>query len=99
MYKILQINEDGFKQIIDVLQELKESIAIQNSKLEPKWMTGEEVLTYLNIGLRTLQNYRDKGLIGFTQICKKKILYKRLDVEELLNNNYNKSFKNKNYAK
>ena len=64
-----------------------------------EWLTTTELAEYLQVSLRTLQNYRDKGLIGFTQICKKKILYKRLDVEELLNNNYNKPFKNKNYAK
>jgi hypothetical protein len=60
-----------------------------------QWMDGKEVLNYLKISSRTLQNYRDKGLVGFSQIGTKKIQYSRESVEKLLQSNYVLPFKQK----
>lgn len=48
-----------------------------------KWMDNQDVCEVLNISKRTLQSYRENGLLAFSQI-QHKILYKPEDVESLL---------------
>ena len=51
------------------------------------FLTGKEVCERLYISPRTLQDYRDKGIIPYTQFAGK-ILYKVSDLERLLEENY-----------
>ena len=51
------------------------------------FLTGKEVCERLYISPRTLQDYRDKGVIPYTQFAGK-ILYKASDLERLLEENY-----------
>ena len=50
-------------------------------------LTGKEVCERLYISPRTLQDYRDKRVIPYTQFTGK-ILYKALDLEKILMMNY-----------
>ncbi|HEY1056453.1 MAG TPA: helix-turn-helix domain-containing protein, partial [Emticicia sp.] len=67
---------------------LKKMNAIQKAIEDVKppvvkdWLTGEEVIELLDISSRTLQNYRDRGILGFSAVGKK-LYYKRIDVEQL----------------
>ncbi|WP_337439978.1 helix-turn-helix domain-containing protein [Alistipes sp.] len=47
------------------------------------WLDNEEVCLLLNIQKRTLQRYRERGLLPCTQI-RHKVYYKTADVERLL---------------
>ncbi|MDO4722602.1 helix-turn-helix domain-containing protein [Porphyromonas circumdentaria] len=47
------------------------------------YLTGREVCERLFISPRTLQDYRDKGIIPYTQIAGK-ILYRLSDINQLL---------------
>ena len=51
------------------------------------FLTGKEVCDRLYISPRTLQDYRDKRIIHYTQFAGK-ILYKESDLERLLEDNY-----------
>ena len=51
------------------------------------YLTGREVCEHLFVSPRTLQDYRDKGVIPYTQIAGK-ILYKLSDINQLLQENY-----------
>ncbi|KGN71952.1 helix-turn-helix domain-containing protein [Porphyromonas sp. COT-108 OH1349] len=51
------------------------------------YLTGREVCERLFISPRTLQDYRDKGVIPYTQIAGK-ILYRLSDINRLLQENY-----------
>ena len=51
------------------------------------FLTGKEVCERLYISPRTLQDYRDKGIIPYTQIAGK-ILYRLSDINRLLQENY-----------
>ena len=51
------------------------------------FLTGKEVRERLYISPRTLQDYRDRRIIPYTQFAGK-ILYKVSDLERLLENNY-----------
>lgn len=48
-----------------------------------EWLHNGEVCQILNISKRTLQHYRDSGVLPFTQV-RSKCYYKRTDVQELL---------------
>lgn len=51
------------------------------------WMDNQEVCEVLHVSKRTLQVYRDKGLIPFTRI-KHKFFYKPEDISRFLESNY-----------
>ena len=51
------------------------------------FLTGKEVCERLYISPRTLQDYRDRKIIPYTQFTGK-ILYKASDLERLLEKNY-----------
>ena len=51
------------------------------------YLTGKEVCERLYISPRTLQDYRDRRIIPYTQFAGK-ILYKESDLERLLEENY-----------
>ena len=53
------------------------------------FLTGKEVCEQLYISPRTLQDYRDRKIIPYTQFAGK-ILYKVLDLERLLEKNFKK---------
>ncbi|WP_333616690.1 helix-turn-helix domain-containing protein [Bacteroides pyogenes] len=51
------------------------------------FLTGKDVCERLYISPRTLQDYRDRGIIPYTQFAGK-ILYKVSDLEKMLKDNY-----------
>lgn len=55
-------------------------------------MDNEEFLKFMGISKRTAQCWRDEGKISFSQVGNK-IYYKMADVDKLLAENYNKSFR------
>jgi len=54
-------------------------------------MTKHEVAELLQVTPRTLQSWRDKGILGYHKVGGT-ILYKESDVMEMLAKNYNKPF-------
>ncbi len=59
--------------------------------LNENWLDNEEFQSVLKISRRLAQDYRDKGLIGFSQIGGK-IYYRASDIEKLLNSHYMEPF-------
>ena len=57
-----------------------------------RFLSNHEVSKKLNVSLRTLQEWRDTGLIPFIQI-KGKIIYRQSDIDKLLQKNYFESSK------
>ncbi len=56
-----------------------------------EWLTSEEVCQMLKISKKTLQNYRDKGIIPFSKIANR-TYYKRADIENCLEESYSSVF-------
>ena len=52
-----------------------------------KWLDNQEVCEILRISKKTLQVYRDKGILPYSRI-KHKIFFKTEDVYRLLESNY-----------
>jgi excisionase family DNA binding protein len=68
----------------------------ENPQIEQpkKWLTSDDVCNLLIVSKRTLQTYRDNGILPFAQIGRK-IYYKASDIDEYLDQHYIKS----NYQK
>jgi len=58
-----------------------------------RFLSNHEVSKKLNVSLRTLQEWRDTGLIPFIQI-KGKIIYRQSDIDKLLQKHFLKVGKN-----
>lgn len=57
-----------------------------------RYLTDHQLSEKLNISNRTLQTYRNKGLLPYI-LLSGKFLYKKSDVEKLLEKNYLKAWK------
>ena len=58
-----------------------------------RFLSNHEVCKLLKVSDKTLQKYRDSGLIGYIQLDRK-ILYKESDLLRLLEDNYINPVKN-----
>lgn len=48
-----------------------------------KWLSNDDVCKLLQISLRTLQSYRDNGILSYSQIGRK-CYYRTSDIENLI---------------
>lgn len=76
----LEIVRDRFKLL---KEKLGEFCPMDNANSKEGWIENAQLAQALNVSLRTLQSYRERGAIGFSTIGRK-IYYKISDVEELL---------------
>ncbi|KGN80985.1 transcriptional regulator [Porphyromonas gingivalis SJD12] len=91
-HEIVNKETPEMKQLISGIQEVSKRIREIAQTHRPLfggeiYLTGREVCERLFISPRTLQDYRDKGIIPYTQIAGK-ILYKLSNLEKLLEENY-----------
>lgn len=80
-----------------LLENVKSKIEKTFSNYKPlfdgeRYLTDRQLSNRLNISRRTLQTYRDKGLLSYIPL-EGKILYKESDIENLLEKNYLKAWK------
>lgn len=95
--EILNNKSEDVISILSVLNESLESIETALKNRTPhlkgeKYLTNNDVSKLLNISTRSLQDWRDNGTIGYIQISGK-ILYRQSDILKLLENNYEKSWR------
>ena len=76
---------DGMKNEIIELLKLAENATRKYTSIfkEEKWLDNQEVCLMMNITKRTLQTYKDKGLLPYSKLNRKNY-YKRSDVQALL---------------
>lgn len=92
MAKDLNMESDEMQLVVSALRGVEKRIVEVAETHKPLFagelfLTGKEVCERLYISPRTLQDYRDKGIIPYTQFAGK-ILYKASDLERLLEMNY-----------
>ncbi len=83
---IVTIEEQTFKQVcrrFSGFVSQVERICKDNTRQSEKWLSGREVCALLGISIRSLQNYRDSGKLGYSQIGNK-LYYKSADIERLV---------------
>ena len=92
MAKDLNMESDEMQLVVSALRGVGKRIAEVAKTHKPLFtgelfLTGKEVCERLYISPRTLQDYRDRKVIPYTQIAGK-ILYKASDLERLLEKDY-----------
>lgn len=91
-YETINKETPEMKQLISGIREVSKRLREVAQTHRPffggeVYLTGREVCERLFICPRTLQDYRDKGIIPYTQIAGK-ILYRLSDINRLLQENY-----------
>lgn len=91
-YETINKETPEMKQLISGIQEVSRRIREIAQTHRPLfggeiYLTGREVCERLFISPRTLQDYRDRRIIPYTQFAGK-ILYKASDLEKMLEDNY-----------
>ncbi len=76
---------EGMKNELKALLELTENVMQKYTPIfrEEQWLDNQEVCLMMNITKRTLQTYKDKGLLPYSRLNRKNY-YKRSDVQALL---------------
>ncbi len=83
--EIIAIEKRTFEQMVQHLENFVKQVKTlcQNSHDSNKWMDNTEVCELLQISPRTLQSYRDKGVLSYSQIGRK-CYYRTTDIEQLI---------------
>ena len=86
--------EVGFIGQLDALLEGIERMDASHkaSPSNEQFLTDKEVSAWLKVSRRTLQDYRNNGMIAYYQLGGK-ILYKESDIERMLAANYREAFR------
>ena len=85
-FQIIQKEADRiFAKIASLEVSIKKQ---QNISSEDLFFDNQEFMQLMNISKRTAQQWRDNKIIGFSQVGNK-IYYRLIDIQKLLNENYN----------
>lgn len=88
--EIINIEADTFEAMMTRFEnfttKIEELCFEKRDRRLKKWLDNQDVCQILNISKRTLQAYRDNGLIQFSQ-TNNKIFYKPEDIEKMIVNN------------
>lgn len=88
------LTQEQFDTIINRIDDLKSEIKGNSKSINDDFVDNVDFIKLMNISKRTAQTWRDEGKIAFSQVGGK-IYYKMSDVQDLLQHNYNPSFKKK----
>jgi hypothetical protein len=92
MDKFIGIESAEFKELTGQIKQARQNVQDIRDKYRPalmdkRYLSGEEVMEYLHVSPRTLQNLRDSRIIGYTTVGGK-ILYPEEMIEQVLYQNY-----------
>ena len=79
-----------FNELISKIKTMENEIDLMkesNLSCVDKWMNGEAVMKKLGVSKRTLQTYRDTGILKYSAVGSK-FYYSIRDIEELMAKNY-----------
>ena len=87
------ISNDEFKQLLNKIDKLESKIdkLSKQNPLDETWLDIQDVCLLLKVSKRSLQNYRDKGILSYSQHGSK-IYYKASDIQKHLEDNYKPAF-------
>lgn len=87
--QIVSITVDAYKEILEHLEKINKRFdnISKPLTLAESWIDVSDTCIALNISKRTCQNYRDQGILPFSQIGGK-IYFKVADIEDHLKRHY-----------
>lgn len=81
---LVMIDTEALDLLMKKLDAIEQKITQSSQDPEELWWDNEQLCKYLNISTRTLQTYRDNGVIKYSQYGAK-IWYRFQDVQSFLN--------------
>jgi hypothetical protein len=90
--EVFILSKAQFSELTTRLDTLQNLLHTRCDTSKKSIMDNEEFIAFMGISKRTAQSWRDEGKISFSQVGNK-IYYKMTDVDKLLLEHYNKSFK------
>jgi len=96
--EIITFESETYKELVAKILGIEKKIeaALNRPILGDEWLDNQDVCLLLKISKRTLQTYRDKGILPFSQIGAK-IYYKAIDLQNHLQKHYVRAFKKVTY--
>ena len=75
--------QDTLDEIMDVVRRAADNQGAKSAAKDDEWLTSEEARKILGVSPKTWQNYRDRGIIPFSQTGRK-IYVLRSDLDNYL---------------
>jgi excisionase family DNA binding protein len=87
------ISHEDFQELLTRIDAIQKKLDALNGTnvLTQKLYSVNEACHLLKVSRRTLQRYRDNGLLSFTQV-KNKIMFQKDDIEQFIKSNKVKAF-------
>ena len=97
MNKTIMTNDEWAVGFMEQLDTMLDGIENMNEKSRAsfgneRFLTDKEVSAWLKVSRRTLQDYRNNGMVSYYQLGGK-ILYKESDIEKLLMSGYRNAYR------
>ena len=89
--EVIVIEDQAYRLLLAKLEAILNRLSLNEKKPSDKLLDNTEFIELLKISKRTAQNYRDNGMIAFSQIGNK-IFYKSSDIEKFLSANLKPAF-------
>ena len=92
----MENREEFYRRLFEKMDQIDKKIdgRKNTNQLSEVWFDIQEACQLLKISKRTLQSYRDNGILSFSQIGGK-IYFRASDIESHLNRHYVKAFNSK----
>ena len=93
----IMTNDEWAVDFMEQLDSMLDGIESMNEKSKAsfgneRFMTDKEVSAWLKVSRRTLQDYRNNGMVSYYQLGGK-ILYKESDIEKLVMGGYRNAYR------
>ena len=97
MNKTIMTNDEWAIGFMEQLDTMLDGIESMNEKSKAsfgneRFLTDKEVSAWLKVSRRTLQDYRNNGMVSYYQLGSK-ILYKESDIEKLVMGGYRNAYR------
>lgn len=97
MNKTIMTNDEWAVGFMEQLDTMLDGIESMNEKSRAsfgneRFLTDKEVAAWLKVSRRTLQDYRNNGMVSYYQLGGK-ILYKESDIEKMVMDGYRNAYK------
>lgn len=86
------ITQQNYDELISRLDKIQSEVSNKQKSTVDTFVDTQEFIQIMNISKRLAQEWRDKGIIPFSQIGSK-IYYRMSDIQALLDKHYKPAFK------
>ena len=90
--EVITLQSEAFHKIMKKVEDIQRQLNAKEKQPKEIWIDNEDLSKMLKVTKRTIQNYRDNGIISFSQVGSK-LYYRLSDVEEMLLKHHVKAFK------